>query len=51
MERQESKFIAAIADGWPKILSSLKSLLETGAPLDRVASLPPLLVRAPKPTV
>jgi uncharacterized protein YndB with AHSA1/START domain len=26
-----SKFIAAVAGGWPKILSNLKSLLETGA--------------------
>ena len=47
MDQPESKFIAAVSDGWPKILSSLKSLLETGAPLDKVASLPPLLVRSP----
>lgn len=26
-----SAFIAAVSDGWPKILSNLKSLLETGA--------------------
>ena len=27
----ESKFIAAVSNGWPKILSNLKSLLETGS--------------------
>ena len=31
MERANSKFIAAVSDGWPQILSNLKSLLETGA--------------------
>ena len=30
MEREGSKFIGAVSDGWPKILSNLKSLLETG---------------------
>jgi len=45
MDRSESRFIAAVSDGWPKVLSSLKSLMETGEPLDQVASLPPLLVR------
>ena len=30
MERPESKLIEAVSDGWPKILSNLKSLLETG---------------------
>ncbi|HZC16979.1 MAG TPA: SRPBCC family protein [Caulobacteraceae bacterium] len=29
----ESKFIVAVSRGWPMILSSLKSLLETGQPL------------------
>ena len=29
MERADSKFIQAVAGGWPKILSNLKSLLET----------------------
>jgi uncharacterized protein YndB with AHSA1/START domain len=29
----DSKFIVAVAGGWPMILSSLKSLLETGRPL------------------
>ena len=31
IERAESKFIQAVSGGWPKILSNLKSLLETGA--------------------
>jgi uncharacterized protein YndB with AHSA1/START domain len=30
MERADSKFIEAVTGGWPKILSNLKSLLETG---------------------
>jgi uncharacterized protein YndB with AHSA1/START domain len=33
MERAESKFIGAVAGGWPRILSNLKSLLETGEPV------------------
>jgi uncharacterized protein YndB with AHSA1/START domain len=28
--RKESKFIGAVSGGWPRILSNLKSLLETG---------------------
>jgi hypothetical protein len=31
MEREASKFIAAVTEGWPQILSNLKSLIETGA--------------------
>jgi uncharacterized protein YndB with AHSA1/START domain len=31
IEREPSKFISAVSGGWPKILSNLKSLLETGA--------------------
>jgi uncharacterized protein YndB with AHSA1/START domain len=31
IERENSKFIEAVSGGWPKILSNLKSLLETGA--------------------
>jgi uncharacterized protein YndB with AHSA1/START domain len=30
MEKSESKFIQAVSNGWPIILSSLKSMLETG---------------------
>lgn len=33
MEREDSKLIAAVSGGWPRILSSLKSMLEGGAPL------------------
>jgi uncharacterized protein YndB with AHSA1/START domain len=32
IERDPSKFIAAVSGGWPKIISNLKSLLETGSP-------------------
>jgi uncharacterized protein YndB with AHSA1/START domain len=31
IQRDPSKFIEAVSGGWPKILSNLKSLLETGA--------------------
>ncbi len=31
IEREPSKLIAAVSGGWPKILSNLKSLLETGS--------------------
>jgi len=34
MDKPGSKFIEAVSDGWPLILSSLKSLLETGEPLE-----------------
>jgi len=30
MERDESRLIDAVSQGWPKILASLKTLLETG---------------------
>jgi hypothetical protein len=30
IERPDSKFIAALSEGWPIVLSNLKSLLETG---------------------
>jgi uncharacterized protein YndB with AHSA1/START domain len=30
IDRAESKFIEAVSGGWPRILSNLKSLLETG---------------------
>jgi uncharacterized protein YndB with AHSA1/START domain len=33
IEREGSKFIVAVSGGWPKILSNLKSLLETGTAL------------------
>jgi uncharacterized protein YndB with AHSA1/START domain len=31
IEREPSNFIVAVSGGWPKILSNLKSLLETGS--------------------
>jgi Activator of Hsp90 ATPase homolog 1-like protein len=31
IERDPSKLIAAVSGGWPKIISNLKSLLETGS--------------------
>ena len=31
MDRPESKFIEKVSGGWPRIISNLKSLLETGA--------------------
>ena len=30
MDRPDSKFIHAVSGGWPRVLSNLKSLLETG---------------------
>ena len=36
IDRDESKLIGAISGGWPKILASLKSLLETGKPLGEI---------------
>ncbi len=32
MDRAESKLIQAVGGGWPRILSNLKTLLETGQP-------------------
>jgi uncharacterized protein YndB with AHSA1/START domain len=34
MEQKDSKLIDAVSNGWPGILSSLKSLLETGESLE-----------------
>ena len=33
IDKTGSKFIQAVSGGWPSILSSLKSMLETGEPL------------------
>ncbi len=30
MERPDSKFIRAVSEGWPMVMSNLKSVLETG---------------------
>ena len=35
IDRTGSKLIEAVSGGWPRILSSLKSLLETGQPMTR----------------
>jgi hypothetical protein len=35
IDRTGSKFIQAVSTGWPIILSSLKSLIETGKELPR----------------
>ena len=35
-----SKLIGAVSDGWPLILASLKSLLETGKTLEATRSWP-----------
>ncbi|MES2604877.1 MAG: ATPase, partial [Pseudomonadota bacterium] len=34
IDKPDSKLIGAVSGGWPAILSSLKSLLETGTPLE-----------------
>ncbi len=36
IDRDGSKLIEAVSGGWPKILASLKSMLETGKPLDEI---------------
>ena len=40
MDRTDSKFIEAVSGGWPLILASLKSLLETGEPLEQTRHWP-----------
>lgn len=40
MNRSRSKLIASISEGWPPILSSLKSLLETGESLEETRRWP-----------
>jgi uncharacterized protein YndB with AHSA1/START domain len=40
IDKTDSKFIKAVSGGWPKILSSLKSLLETGQPLPEIPKQP-----------
>ena len=38
IDRPKSKFIEAVSGGWPKVLSNLKSLLETGQVLSHTKS-------------
>ncbi len=40
MDRPDSKLIAGVSTGWPSILSSLKSLLETGESLEHTRKWP-----------
>jgi uncharacterized protein YndB with AHSA1/START domain len=40
MDRPESKLIGAVSNGWPRILASLKSLLETGESLEETRHWP-----------
>ena len=37
IDRPDSKLVQAVSNGWPHILSSLKSLLETGEPLEETS--------------
>lgn len=40
MDKPRSKFIDSVSEGWPPILSSLKSLLETGESLEETRHWP-----------
>ena len=40
MDKPDSKLIKAVSGGWPVILASLKSLLETGEPLEETRRWP-----------
>ena len=40
IEKEGSKFIEAVSNGWPHILASLKSLLETGESLEETREWP-----------
>jgi uncharacterized protein YndB with AHSA1/START domain len=40
IDKPESKFIETVSGGWPLILASLKSLLETGEPLEETRHWP-----------
>ena len=40
IDKTGSQFIQAVSGGWPKVLSSLKSLLETGKPLAEIHNYP-----------
>jgi uncharacterized protein YndB with AHSA1/START domain len=40
MDRARSKFIDGVSEGWPPILSSLKSLIETGESLEETRTWP-----------
>jgi uncharacterized protein YndB with AHSA1/START domain len=40
IERENAKLIEAVSGGWPKVLSSLKSFLETGTALPEIHKAP-----------
>jgi uncharacterized protein YndB with AHSA1/START domain len=40
IDAPNSKFIAAVSGGWPKVLSNLKTLLETGKPMPNAQTMP-----------
>jgi uncharacterized protein YndB with AHSA1/START domain len=40
IEHDRAKFIEAVSGGWPRVLSSLKSLVETGSSLPRSHNAP-----------
>jgi uncharacterized protein YndB with AHSA1/START domain len=40
MEKTGTKFLQAVSNGWPSLLSSLKSLLETGTPIEATTKWP-----------
>jgi uncharacterized protein YndB with AHSA1/START domain len=40
MDKPQAKFIDMVSQGWPHILASLKSLLETGASLEETRHWP-----------
>lgn len=39
-DRPDSKLIGAMSEGWPHLMASLKTLLETGAPLEETTKWP-----------
>lgn len=39
-DKKDSKLIKGVSGGWPIILASLKSLLETGRPIERTTKFP-----------
>jgi uncharacterized protein YndB with AHSA1/START domain len=40
MERDGSRFIDAVSNGWPKLFASLKTLMETGQPMPGTSDWP-----------
>ena len=40
MDKKDSKLIEGVSGGWPMILASLKSMLETGTPIEETGTWP-----------